>query len=439
MNKNNSKFYDAHWMPYSGNREFKANPRMIVSAKGTYFTDDKGREIFDGLSGLWTCGAGHSRPEIIEAVSKQIETLDYSPAFQFGHEKSFELANKIIKFTPKDLDRVFFTCSGSEAVDSALKIARAYWRQKGKVGKTRLIGRIKGYHGVNFGGISVGGIGPNREMFGQGIEADHLQSTVLPENTFSKGQPKVGEHLADELLNKILLHGASNIAAVIVEPMAGSAGVFPPPIGYLKKLRKICDSNDILLIFDEVITAFGRMGAKTGAEAFGVTPDIMTFAKQVSNGSQPLGGVVVNNSIYETFMDTSAPNYLIELFHGYTYSAHPVGCAASIASLDILQNENLIERVKKMSPIFEKELHNLKGLQYVADIRNYGLAGGITIESAKNEPALRPYQIAMKCWDKGFYVRYGGDTIQLGLPFIVSEKQIKDVIGAISDSIKELH
>jgi len=439
MNKNNSKFYDAHWMPYSGNREFKANPRMIVSAKGTYFTDDKGREIFDGLSGLWTCGAGHSRPEIIEAVSKQIETLDYSPAFQFGHEKSFELANKIIKFTPKDLDRVFFTCSGSEAVDSALKIARAYWRQKGKVGKTRLIGRIKGYHGVNFGGISVGGIGPNREMFGQGIEADHLQSTVLPENTFSKGQPKVGEHLADELLNKILLHGASNIAAVIVEPMAGSAGVFPPPIGYLKRLRKICDSNDILLIFDEVITAFGRMGAKTGAEAFGVTPDIMTFAKQVSNGSQPLGGVVVNNSIYETFMDTSAPNYLIELFHGYTYSAHPVACAASIASLDILQNENLIERVKKMSPIFEKELHNLKGLQYVADIRNYGLAGGITIESAKNEPALRPYQIAMKCWDKGFYVRYGGDTIQLGLPFIVSEKQIKDVIGAISDSIKELH
>jgi beta-alanine--pyruvate transaminase len=439
MKKNNSKYYDAHWMPYSGNREFKANPRIIVSAKGTYFTDDKGRKIFDGLSGLWTCGLGHSRPEIIEAVSKQIETLDYSPAFQFGHEKSFELANKIIEFTPKDLDRVFFTCSGSEAVDSALKIARAYWRQKGKVGKTRLIGRIKGYHGVNFGGISVGGIGPNREMFGQGIEADHLQATALPENTFTKGQPKVGEHLADELLNKILLHGASNIAAVIVEPMAGSAGVFPPPIGYLKRLRQICDANDILLIFDEVITAFGRMGAKTGGEAFGVAPDIMTFAKQVSNGSQPLGGVVVNNSIYETFMDTSAPNYLIELFHGYTYSAHPVGCAASIASLGILQNENLIERVKKMSPVFEKELHSLKGLQYVTDIRNYGLAGGITIESAKNEPALRPYQIAMKCWDKGFYVRYGGDTVQLGLPFIVSEKQIKEVIGAISDSIKELH
>jgi len=439
MKKNNSKYYDAHWMPYSGNREFKANPRIIVSAKGTYFTDDKGRKIFDGLSGLWTCGLGHSRPEIIEAVSKQIETLDYSPAFQFGHEKSFELANKIIEFTPKDLDRVFFTCSGSEAVDSALKIARAYWRQKGKVGKTRLIGRIKGYHGVNFGGISVGGIGPNREMFGQGIEADHLQATALPENTFTKGQPKVGEHLADELLNKILLHGASNIAAVIVEPMAGSAGVFPPPIGYLKRLRQICDANDILLIFDEVITAFGRMGAKTGGEAFGVAPDIMTFAKQVSNGSQPLGGVVVNNSIYETFMDTSAPNYLIELFHGYTYSAHPVGCAASIASLGILQNENLIERVKKMSPVFETELHSLKGLQYVTDIRNYGLAGGITIESAKNEPALRPYQIAMKCWDKGFYVRYGGDTVQLGLPFIVSEKQIKEVIGAISDSIKELH
>ena len=438
MKKNNSKYYDAHWMPYSGNREFKANPRIIVSAKGAYFTDDKGRKIFDGLSGLWTCGAGHSRPEIVEAVSKQIEILDYSPAFQFGHEKSFELANRIIEFTPKDLDRVFFTCSGSEAVDSALKIARAYWRQKGKVGKTRLIGRIKGYHGVNFGGISVGGIGPNREMFGQGIEADHLPATVLPENIFSKGQPKVGENLADELLNKILLHGASNIAAVIVEPMAGSAGVFPPPIGYLKRLRQICDSNDILLIFDEVITAFGRMGAKTGSEAFGVTPDIMTFAKQVSNGSQPLGGVVVNNSIYETFMDTSAPNYLIELFHGYTYSAHPVACAASIASLDILQNDHLIERVQKMSPVFEKELHSLKGVKYVTDIRNYGLAGGITIEAAKNEPALRPFQIAMKCWDKGFYVRYGGDTIQLGLPFIVSKQEIKDVVRAISDSIKEL-
>ena len=438
MMKNNPKYYDAHWMPFTANREFKANPRIMVSAKDSYYVDDKGRKIFDGLSGLWTCGAGHSRPEIVEAVSKQIATLDYSPAFQFGHDKSFELANRIIEFTPKDLDRVFFTCSGSDAVDSALKIARAYWRHKGRLGKTRLIGRIKGYHGVNFGGISVGGIGPNREMFGQGIEADHLTTTLLPVNLFSKGQPQVGDHLADELLNKIALHGASNIAAVIVEPMAGSAGVIPPPIGYLNRLRKICDSNDILLIFDEVITAFGRMGAKTGAEAFGVTPDIMTFAKQVSNGSQPLGGVVVNNNIYETFMDTKAPNYMVELMHGYTYSAHPVACAASIASLDILQNDNLVERVQQMTPLFEQELHSLKGLQHVADIRNYGLAGGITIEAAKDQPALRPYQIAMKCWDKGFYVRYGGDTIQLGLPFIVTEQEIKDVVGAISDSIKEL-
>jgi len=438
MSAQTSQHYQAHWMPFTANREFKANPRIIVSAEGSYFTDDRGRKIFDGLSGLWTCGAGHCRPEIVEAVSKQIAKLDYSPAFQFGHPGSFELANRIIEFMPDGMDNVFFTSSGSESIDSALKIARAYWRINGHSGKTRLIGRAKGYHGVNFGGISVGGMGPNRAMFGQGIEADHLSSTLLPENLFGKGQPQTGAHLAEELLNMIALHDASNIAAVVVEPLAGSGGVIPPPVGYLKRLREICDQHDILLIFDEVITAFGRMGAKTGAEAFGVTPDIMTFAKQVTNGSQPLGGVVVKGKIYDSFMAVDSPDYMIELLHGYTYSAHPVPCAAALAALDILENDQLIERVKQMAPVFEEAIHSLKGVKYITDIRNYGLAGGLTIEAVVGQPALRPYQIAMKCWEKGFYVRYGGDTIQLGLPFIVEQQEIDDVVNAIGDSINEL-
>jgi len=430
--------YEAHWMPFTANREFKANPRIIVSAEGAYFTDDRGRKIFDGLSGLWTCGAGHGRPEIVAAVSAQIAQLDYSPAFQFGHPKSFELANRIKDYAPDGLDYVMFTCSGSESVDSALKIARAYWRKKGQAGKTRLIGRIKGYHGVNFGGISVGGLAPNRATFGQGIEADHLCSTMLEENLFSKGMPESGAHLADNLLELIGLHDASNIAAVIVEPMAGSAGVIPPPVGYLQRLRDICTANNILLIFDEVITAFGRMGAKTGAEAFGVTPDIMTFAKQVTNGSQPLGGIIASAEIYQTFMQSGGPEYMLELPHGYTYSAHPVACAAALAALDVLEQDDLIARVAQMAPVFERALHGLKGLQYVADIRNYGLAGALTIEHAPGEPALRPYQIAMACWEKGFYVRYGGDTIQLGLPFIVTEQEINDVVAVLSDAIKGL-
>jgi len=435
----NRAHYEAHWMPFTANREFKKTPRIIASAKGAYFKDDRGRQIFDGLSGLWTCGAGHCRPEIVDAISQQVAQLDYSPAFQFGHEKSFELANRITQdFVPDELNYVMFTCSGSESVDSALKVARAYWRKKGQAGKTRLIGRVKGYHGVNFGGISVGGLAPNRAIFGQGVEADHLTSTALKENLFSKGMPEKGAYLADDLLELIALHDASNIAAVIVEPLAGSAGVFPPPIGYLKRLREICSANNILLIFDEVITAFGRMGAKTGAEAFGVTPDIMTFAKQVTNGAQPLGGIVVRDEIYDTFMQTGGPDYMLELAHGYTYSAHPVACAAALAALDVLEQDKLIARVATMAPIFEQALHGLKGLQYVNDIRNYGLAGALTIAHASGEPALRPYQIAMKCWDKGFYVRYGGDTIQLGLPFIVTEQEIHDVIAALSEAIAEL-
>ncbi|GGK58860.1 aspartate aminotransferase family protein [Amphritea balenae] len=429
---------DAHWMPFTANRSFKQDPRLIVAAEGNYYTDADGRKIFDGLSGLWTCGAGHSRPEITEAVSKQLQQLDYSPAFQFGHPKSFELAHRITELMPEGMNRVFFTGSGSESVETALKVARAYWRKKGLASKTRFIGRAKGYHGVNWGGISVGGIGANRATYGQGIDAVHLPHTMLPENLFTQGMPETGAHLADELEAQIAVHDASNIAAVIVEPLAGSAGVIPPPVGYLKRLREICDKHNILLIFDEVITGFGRMGANTGSEAFGVVPDMMTVAKQLTNGVVPMGALIAKQEIYDTFMEDAGPDYMLELPHGYTYSAHPVACAAGLASLDILAQDKLIERVNSISPQFQEMVHSLKGTQYVADIRNYGLAAGITIESAPGEPALRPYQIAMKCWEKGFYVRYGGDTIQLGLPFTTELHEIDSLINALGESISEL-
>ncbi|MCD8512865.1 MAG: aspartate aminotransferase family protein [Nitrincola sp.] len=428
---------EAHWMPYTGNRQFKDNPRMIVAADGKYYIDAEGRRIFDGLSGLWCCGAGHNRPEIAEAVSKQLTQLDYSPAFQFGHPKSFQLANKIVEFMPEGLDHVFFTGSGSESADTSLKIARAYWRKKGMPTKTRLIGRIKGYHGVNFGGISVGGIGANRAMFGQAVEADHLSHTMLKENAFTRGMPKTGAELANELLEMITLHDASNVAAVIVEPMAGSAGVIPPPVGYLQRLREICDQFNILLIFDEVITAFGRCGTKTGAEAFGVKPDILNIAKQMTNGAVPMGAVVVGSEIYNTFMEQGGPEYMLELPHGYTYSAHPVACAAGLAALDLLEKDQLIQRSASMAPIFEEKLHSLKGSRHLTDIRNYGLAGAMTLAPAPGEPLKRPFEVAMKCWEKGFYVRYGGDTIQLGLPFTVDAEEIDLLVNALGDALNE--
>ena len=429
---------DAYWMPYTGNRQFKRDPRLIVGAKGSYLTDAQGRQIFDALSGLWTCGAGHCRPEITEAVSRQLGELDYSPAFQYGHPKAFELAHRLRELTPQGLDHVFFTGSGSESADTSLKIARAYWRKKGKPSKTKLIGRAKGYHGVNFGGFSLGGIGANRTLFGQGVDADHLPHTLLKENTFTKGMPEQGAERADELLELIALHDASNIAAVIVEPLAGSAGVIPPPKGYLKRLREICDAHEILLIFDEVITGFGRMGAMTGAEEFGVVPDLLNVAKQLTNGAVPMGAVIVQSEIYRTFMEQGGPDYMLELPHGYTYSGHPVACAAALAALDVLENDRLIERVREMSPIFEEALHGFKGTRYVSDIRNYGLAGALQIEPYPGEPGRRPFEIAMKCWEKGFYVRYGGDTIQLGLPFIVEREEIDRLVNVLGDAIGEL-
>jgi len=432
------KQLEAHWMPFTGNRQFKNQPRLMAAAKGAYYTDVNGKQIFDGLSGLWTCGAGHGRDEITAAVSRQIATLDYSPGFQFGHTLSFELANKVVELTPKGLDYVFFTDSGSEAIDTALKMARGYWRTLGQPGKSKFIGRMKGYHGVNYGGVGVGGIGFNRKLFGQSVDADHMSSTLLPENVFSRGLPQHGAHLADELEQLVLLHDASNIAAVIVEPLSGTAGVLPPPKGYLKRLRDICDKHKILLIFDEVITGFGRMGALTGAEEFGVTPDIMTLAKQITNGTMPLGAVVTRAAIYQAFMDQGGPEYMVEFPHGYTYSAHPVACAAGIAALDILVNDNLVQQVREIAPVFENAVHSLRGCPFVTDIRNYGLAAGISLEHYPGEPLRRPFEIGLKCLEKGFYVRWGADTLQLAPPFIVTKEQIDGLVNAVGESLREL-
>ncbi|WP_417528065.1 aspartate aminotransferase family protein [Marinomonas shanghaiensis] len=429
---------DAHWMAYTGNRQFKKDPRIITSAAGKYYTDSDGRKIFDGLSGLWTCGLGHSVPAINEAVAEQVKTLDYSPAFQFGHEKSFLLAEQITEFMPAGLNRIFFTGSGSESVDTALKVARAYWRKKGMGTKTKFIGRAKGYHGAGISGFSVGGIPANRTLYGQGLESYHLPHTQVPGSEFSKGMAEQGKERAEELLNLIMMHDASNIAAVIVEPMSGSAGVIVPPKGYLQRLREICDQHNIMLIFDEVITAFGRMGAKTGAEAFGVTPDVITMAKQVTNGVIPMGAVAFKQEIYDTFMDNGGPDYMLEIPHGYTYSAHPIACAAGLASLAEIKKQGLIERVNSMSSVWENSVHQLKSASaIVTDIRNYGFAAGITIAPIDGEPAKRPFQIAMAMWDKGYYVRYGADTIQLAPPFTTEQSEIDSLINALGETLQK--
>lgn len=427
---------DSYWMPFTGNREFRRNPRIIERAEGVYFYTPEGRRVLDGLSGLWCCGAGHGRNEIAAAISEQARTLDYAPAFQFGHPKAFELASRIRQFMPAGLDKVFFVNSGSEAADTALKMARAYWRQKGLPGKSRFIGRAKGYHGVNFGGIAVGGIGPNRRLFGATLETDHLSHTLLPENRFSRGQPGHGAHLANELEELIALHDASNIAAVIVEPFAGSAGVIPPPRGYLQRLRALCDQHNILLIFDEVITGFGRCGARTGAHYFGVTPDIANFAKQITNGTVPLGAVVASQAIFDTFMDAGGPEYMVEFPHGYTYSGHPLACAAGLAALDLFERERLDEQVAQKAGYFEDCIHGLANHPHVLDVRNLGFAGALTLAPYPGEPARRPYEIAMACWQRGLYVRYGGDTLQFGPAFVMEREQIAEMFGIVSDALR---
>jgi beta-alanine--pyruvate transaminase len=431
---------DAYWMPYTGNRQFKRDPRIIQSAQGVWFTDSDGRQVLDGHSGLWTTGLGHARPEITEAVSRQMAELDFCPPFQFGHPKAFELATKIADLMPGDLNHVFYTNSGSESADTSLKMARAYWQLKGETGKTRFIGREKGYHGVNYGGVAVGGIPANKKLFGEVLEADHLSHTMLPENAFTRGMPSHGAHLADELEAVVERYGADTIAAVIVEPMGGSAGVLPPPQGYLQRLRELCDKHNLLLIFDEVITGFGRCGAMTGADAFGVIPDILNVAKQLTNGAVPMGAVIASSEVHETFMANAGPDYVLEFAHGYTYSAHPVACAAGLAALDVLVEEDLPRRVAAEAPYFESLLHDqLSDKPFVTDVRNYGFAGAITLEAKGDEPLRRPFEVAMAMWERGVLVRYGGDTIQMAPHFVMQREQMDQLVGTLADCLADLN
>ncbi|QTF07870.1 aspartate aminotransferase family protein [Brenneria izadpanahii] len=430
---------NSHWMPFSANRNFHRDPRIIVGADARWLVDAHGRRIYDSLSGLWTCGAGHCRNEIQQAVAKQLSTLDYSPGFQYGHPLSFRLAEKIAELMPGDLNHIFFACSGSECADTAVKMARAYWRLKGQPAKTRLIGRARGYHGVNVAGTSLGGIGGNRKMFGQLMEADHLPHTLQDGMAFTRGMAATGGvELADELLKLIELHDASNIAAVIVEPLSGSAGAIIPPQGYLNRLREICDRHDILLIFDEVITAFGRMGKYTGADYFGVTPDIINFAKQITNGAIPMGGVAASSEIYNTFMQAPLPEHAIEFGHGYTYSAHPVACAAGLATLELLEKEQLIQQSAALALPFENALHTLKGTKNVVDIRNCGLVGAIQISARDGDPSVRPFEAGMALWKKGFYVRFGGDTLQFGPIFNSTADELDLLFNAVGETLQHL-
>lgn len=426
----------SHWMPFSANRNFRRDPRFIVSAKDRWLTDDKGRQLFDSLSGLWTCGAGHCRSEIQAAVAKQLGSLDYAPAFQYAHPFSFQLAEKIAQRMPGDLNHVFFTGSGSESADTAVKMARGYWRAKGLPAKTKFIGRARGYHGVNIAGTSLGGIGGNRKMFGQFMDVDHLPHTLQTDLAFTPGQATTGGvELANEMLKLIELHDASNIAAVIVEPLSGSAGAIIPPQGYLQRLREICDQHNILLIFDEVITGFGRMGRWTGAEYFGVTPDILNFAKQITNGAIPMGGVVARSEIYQTYMSQPLPEHAVEFGHGYTYSGHPVACAAGLATLDLLEKDDLISRSAELAPVFEKTLHSLRDCPNVVDIRNCGLVGAIQLAPRDGDAAIRPFDAGMALWKAGFYVRFGGDTLQFGPMFTTQPEELERLFDAVGESL----
>jgi len=429
---------EAFWMPFTANRQFKKAPRLLASASGMYYTTVDGRKLLDAAAGLWCVNAGHGRREIVEAIAAQAGELDYAPAFQMGHPKAFELAARLTSMLPKPLDHVFFTNSGSESVETALKIAIAYQRARGKGTKTRLIGRERAYHGVNFGGISVGGIPTNRKFFGSLLTGvDHMRHTHDPErNAFSRGQPEYGAEFADELERIIYLHDASNIAAVIVEPMSGSTGVLVPPKGYLERLREICDRHDILLIFDEVITGFGRLGAPFAVDYFGIVPDMVVTAKGISNGVVPMGGVFVSSEIYDAFM--TGPENAIELFHGYTYSAHPVACAAAMATLDIYANEGLLTRGAELAPYFEDALHSLKGLPHVIDIRNIGLVGAVELAPMAGEPTKRAFAAFLAAYEKGVMIRTTGDIIALSPPLIVSKAEIDTLVSVLADVLRAL-
>ncbi|WP_156461190.1 aspartate aminotransferase family protein [Devosia sp. Root436] len=428
----------AFWMPFTANRQFKKSPRMFVAAKDMHYTTSDGRQVLDGTAGLWCVNAGHARPKIVEAIARQAAELDYAPAFQMGHPKAFELANRIVDIAPKGLDHVLFTNSGSESVETALKVALAYHRVKGDGARSRLIGRERAYHGVNFGGISVGGIVTNRKMFGTLLTGvDHMPHTHnLGKNAFSRGLPEHGVELADELERIVTLHDASTIAAVIVEPVAGSTGVLIPPAGYLQRLRDITKKHGILLIFDEVITGFGRLGTPFGADYFGVTPDIMVTAKGLTNGVIPMGAVLVSSEIHDAFM--GGPEHVIEFFHGYTYSGNPIASAAGLATLETYKDEDLLTRGAELAPVWQDALHSLKGEPHVIDIRNIGLVGAIELEPIAGAPTKRAFSAFVKAFENGYLIRTTGDIIALSPPLIVSKAQIAELIDAIRTVLRSI-
>lgn len=430
--------YDAFWMPFTANRDFKANPRIINRAEGMYCYSDQNTQLLDATAGLWCVNAGHGRKEIGEAMAKQVAELDYSSPFNFGHDIGFEFAQRLVKYTPPGIDKVFFTNSGSEAVETALKIALAYQQAKGNTGKFKLIGRELGYHGVNFGGISVGGLTPNRKGFGPLLQTDHLEHTLdIERNAFSRGLPEHGVEKAQQLERLIQLHGADSVAAVIVEPIAGAGGVILPPKGYLRQLREICDRHDVVLIFDEVITGWGRLGSAFAAEEFDVVPDLITSAKGISSGVVPLGAVFAKNEIYQTVVN-QAPEGSVEFFHGYTYSGHPVACAAGLATLDIYEREGLLNRASgEIGQYFEQGLHSLKDIASIIDIRNYGLIGAVQFAEASHGKPIG-FDILKRCYDKGVMVRSMGNTIALSPPLIIEKHHIDLIVDTLGQVAKEL-
>ena len=430
---------EPYWMPFTSNRFFKANPLLMASAEGMYFTTTDGKKVLDGIAGLWCCNAGHCHPKIVAAIQSQVATLDYATAFQMGHPGVFELADRLTQMAPGNLDHAFFVNSGSEAVDTALKIAIACHRVRGDGQRIRLIGRERGYHGVGFGGVSVGGMSPIRKMCGALLPGvDHLPHTHdLAQNAFSRGMPEWGAHLADELENIVALHDASTIAAVIVEPVAGSAGVLVPAPKYLQRLREICDRHGILLIFDEIITAFGRTGSRFGAETFGVQPDLIAVAKGLTSGAVPMGAVLVDKEIYSAFM--TGPEQSVEFFHGYTYSGHPVAAAAGLASLSVYEEEGLYQRAREMAPVLEDAVHSLKGAPHVIDIRNIGMMAAIELEPRPGEPTMRANEMFRRCFEAGLLIRTTGDVLALSPPLIIDADQIGQIVDTIGKTLQSIN
>jgi beta-alanine--pyruvate transaminase len=428
---------DPLWMPFTHNRYFKKHPRLVVAAEGVHYTTEDGRQLIDALSGLWCCNAGHRHPKIVEAVKAQLDTLDYAVAFQAHHPKAFELAETLCDIAPAPFKHAFFTNSGSEACDTALKIALAYHKARGDGSRFRFIGREKGYHGVGFGGMSVGGMVPNRKAFASAMlpGVDHLRHTLDFEHmAFSRGQPEWGGHFAEDLARLIALHDASTIAAVIIEPMQGSGGVIVPPVGYLERVRELCTAHGILLIFDEVITGFGRIGELFSPDRYGVMPDLITFAKGITSGMIPLGGVLATGDIYDAFMQ--GPEHMVEFFHGYTYSGHPLAAAAGLAAIDVYQSEQLFARARALEPVLERAVHELRGEPHVIDIRNCGLAAAFELEPRAGAPSERAMEVFHYCYDNGVMVRYGGDVIAIGPPLTISEAEIDQIVGTIRDALR---